>query len=378
MIEVLIVYLVVYSVTLIVEHKYIEQLYIIPLIIFSIQHNIAAQLLNILMYSLFVLFISKREYNLGEILLQYCIILSAFISSLFHQNRIIEIKLLKEELKRSEEKLESSKKYINYLEDVIDKLKAKLIYENEGISTLMLDLSWVYVEDLREFAYIFLEKVTTFLEIKKAGFYLYRNGFLRVIASIGNPSIGFSASENQSLVIKKALEKGSCSIFEVFNQVSHLEREPLLAVRVGEEKIIGVIIVEELEEPILLNSIEKNLKILSVWLATKLEGIEEEMKKYKLPDGTYTVDFYNKIKQRLADFFEKYGLPFSEICISIHNDELKSVLKVIRSDDIIAKIKDDGNRISLKILLPFCDEIGQISIMERLKHVSKTIEFSGC
>lgn len=152
----------------------------------------------------------------------------------------------------------------------------------------------------------------------------------------------------------------------------------MLAVRVGEEKIIGVIIVEELEEPILLNSIEKNLKILSVWLATKLEGIEEEMKKYKLPDGTYTVDFYNKIKQRLADFFEKYGLPFSEICISIHNDELKSVLKVIRSDDIIAKIKDDGNRISLKILLPFCDEIGQISIMERLKHVSKTIEFSGC
>ncbi|WP_145997383.1 hypothetical protein [Thermotoga sp. SG1] len=379
LIEVLIIYLLVYFITLFVKHQYIEQLYIVPLIILITRYQFFAQILNVFMYSLFVFFISKRIYHFEEMFLQFCIIFSALVSSLSYWSHVVKMYFLEESLKRSKVNLESFRKYIEYLEDVVDKLKTKLIYENEGISALMLELSKIPAENLKEFAYNFLEKVSAFLEIKKSSFYLYRNGFLRIIASIGNPSFGFSISEDQSLVVKKALEEGSCSILEVFNQFSQLEKEPILAVRIGDEKeILGVVIVEELEDPVQLSNIEKNLKALSVWFIAKLERIEKDAEKHRLPDGTYTVDFYNKIKRRLMDFFAKYSLPFSEICISIYDHELDKVLKAIRSEDLATKIKIYNNRIFLKILLPFCDEVGQISVLERLKHVSRTIEFSNC
>ncbi|KHC91340.1 hypothetical protein Mc24_04635 [Thermotoga sp. Mc24] len=372
------IYFALYLLLILFQNDFIEKLYIVPLMVLGARYGSTVQTVNVLMYYLFVLLLSENKNQFEDVFLHYVLIVSSIIVSLINHNHTLKIVFLEKDLKESRNDLENIRKYVDYLEDVIDKLKTKLIYESEGISSLLIELSNASPVDLKEFAYYFLEKISSFFEIKRSSFYLYKAGFMRLIASIGRPLLGFSASVHQSLVVKKAIKEGSCSIFDVLNQEVQLNKEPLLAVRVGEKDILGVITVEEVENPVHLNSIEKNLRALTVWFITRLEKVEEEIQKHKLPDGTYTVDFYNYTKQRLEELLTRYNLPFSEICISISEDEIEKIIKTIRSDDVVTRIKTSDHKIFLKILLPFCDEIGQIAVMERLKYVAKTIEFSSC
>ncbi|PLV60333.1 hypothetical protein [Thermotoga sp. KOL6] len=357
----------------------------VPLFVISVRYDILYHILNMLLYTIFAIILAESEISFGAYTSHVVILSTSFAVALINKARLESLRDYEEKLRRAESSLETLERQANYFENVIDTLKTKLAYETEGVSSLFLKLTELPRDDLRLFAHRFLEIVAEFFDLEGISIWVYNQGFLRIFASVPSfPDSHFSTLLNDSLVVKNALRNGSCSIVEIIDSLSDERfREPWLAIRIGENEKdpFGVIVVERMN-PGELDKVENHLKALAGWFYISVREFQREEKgkieEYKLPDGTYDLNRYNSERQKYQNLYAKYGLPFSEICVKVPSNELRNVLNALRKDDLVAKIFEDVESVQLKILLPLCDEIGKISVMERLRHEIEDIDFVNC
>jgi len=253
-----------------------------------------------------------------------------------------------------------------------------MFYEGAGISSLLVKLREIPTDDFAEFSQKFVETISEFFDLKRIFIYEYKDGFLRFVAGTEKPDLGFSLKKGESVVVENALKEGVCSIVDVIESVSS-QNEPWLAVKIGtDEEILGVITVEE-AETLEIETVEEYLVSLADWIYLVMRKLDfHRYDKYRLDDGTFPPEFYENEKRKYKTLEIQYGIPFTESCLILNKRSLRKLLSALRKSDLAVKIFEDEDNVSLKILLPLCDEIGFGIVKKRLEGEIDEIKFVSC
>lgn len=379
LLEIISVYLLIFFIDIVTQSNVFQDfpfnIYWIPLFFYSIRGGVVGFLTSILSFitvSMFSSFLQKNNLSTSFLIGSAIVIGLATLFRLIFEVQKHRIEELKFDLKEKEENIKMLEMNVEDLKSSIESLKKTLIYEGEGLSALFLRLRDLPFEDPEILFYEFLRIISEFLGIDKISIYKYKNGFFRFVAGLGLPTLGFTFRKEDSVVVKKALEKGYSKITDVILENEIQKSEPWLATLIGsKDDLYGVLIVEEITPEKLSATYEKYLWSLSGWLYgvmkrfDRFEKIEKErhLVGYKLFDSEY----YEEIKEDFKKSFEEFGIPFSEICVCVYKDLLNEFLDNFREEDVAKKLNESEDKVCLSVLLSTCDQNGKIAILERLK-----------
>ncbi|PLV55727.1 GAF domain-containing protein [Thermotoga sp. SG1] len=385
--EVLVAYSIIFLFDYMYETNVFEKsffnFYWIPLLFFSVRYDLVVHIFSVLAYA-FSIILSLMLKDQGFVfperfaLANSIIVGVSTVLGLINERRVREIERLSLDLKNRENDVIELNKSIQNLRKMLNSLELKVFYEEAGISSLLVKLRELPTDDFAEFSQKFVETVSEFFNLKKVFIYEYKEGFLRFVAGTGKPDLGFSLKKGESIVIENALENGSCRIIDVIESVSS-RNEPWIAVRIGTtEEMLGVITVEE-TETLELEAVEEYLVSLANWIYLVMRKLDfHKYDKYRLNDGTFPPEFYENEKRKFKNLEVQYGIPFTEICLILSKRSLSKILSLLRKSDLVVKISEKEDDVSLRILLPLCDEIGLGIVKKRLEGEVDEIEFVSC
>jgi len=293
------------------------------------------------------------------------------VIALINESKVHFIDKLKISNMEKDKEIDRLKEKIENQKIIIKELRDRLFFEGEGISYLFARLRDLPIDNPKEMLQRFIEIISEFFGIPKLSIYRFNNGFYRFIAGKGEPIMGYTFKDEESIVVKRAMEEGVAKITDVIAEVGE-NIEPWLAVRIGEkEKKYGVLIVEEIDPSKLSMPYEKYLSSISAWIygiLDRLEDYNEEIrKKHMLPDGSYDEEYFKQIEEKYKELYEKYRIPYSMICVCIKKGREKEFMKFLRQDDVPTLIKELDEFLCYKTLLSTCNKQGKKAVLTRLK-----------
>ncbi len=377
--EIILVYLALFIVDNIFKFNFITlsvNPYWAVLLFYAVRSNITTHIISLSSFTTVFfssVYFQNIKFTFSNAVANSSVLAISTLIAMINETRIYRITSLEISLSEKEKEIENLKEEIQKQRIFIEELKETIFYEGEGISNLFLKLRELPVNDPQEFYQGFLEIISDFFDINKLSIYRLNRGFFRFIAGKGEPILGFSFRIEDSVVVKRAISEGFSSIRNLVEEAKpeSLVGEPWAAVKIGDEEVYGVMVVEDIKPSKLNKTYQKYLMSMSAWLYStmkKLESMQSEyIRQHKLEDGSYDEEYYKKEFARLKILKEKYSLPFSVLCICVLKDDIKEFLSNFRTDDVPFKFKEEKDRVCYKILLPMCNEKGKERIIERIK-----------
>lgn len=379
LLEIVFIYLFIFFIDIITQSNIFQtfsfNIYWIPLLFYSIRGGLVSFLASISSYIIVVIlssFLQKSGFSAGFLIGSAITMGLATLFRLMFEVRRHKIEELKLDLEEKEEDIKKLEANIEDLKALIESLKKRLIYEGEGLSALFSRLRDLPLDDPEVLLYEFLRVISEFFEIDKMSIYKYKNGFFRFVAGKGLPILGFTFREEDSVVVRRALEIGYAKITDVILESEIQKLEPWLVALIGpKEDPYGVLIVEEIAPEKLSSTYEKYLWSLGGWLHGVMKRFDRfakaEKERHLVGYKLFDFEYYEEIKEDFRKSFEEFGIPFSEICVCVYKDLLGEFLDNFREDDVATKINETSDKVCISVLLAACDSGGKIAILERLK-----------
>ena len=288
-----------------------------------------------------------------------------FLIAFFRDNYVQTINEQEEKIKILSKKIETLEDTIRKYENLTNDLQNKLLLENKGVSIFvdkLKDIEYKYPEDIFNEA---VELIYDFIEAKTVSIYtLSNNDFLRLKVRKGPQILPNSFPLEKSKVLSTAKDLGfaSASILYLSNVDIDFSFEPALASKIEHTgKILGFIVIENIDPEKINKNTETYIKILSDWLSNMLyvsSELEEQIIKNDL-------EKFNFIFEKIEERFERFKIPYSFIKAKIkENSDIENIKKFIRETDFV--FVDEKNS-ELKIVLTSCNSKGLKRVLDKLK-----------
>lgn len=288
-----------------------------------------------------------------------------FLIAFFRDNYVQTINEQEEKIKILSKKIETLEDKIRKYENLTNDLQNKLLLENKGVSIFvdkLKDIEYKYPEDIFNEA---VELIYDFIEAKTVSIYtLSNNDFLRLKVRKGPQILPNSFPLEKSKVLSTAKDLGfaSASILYLSNVDIDFSFEPALASKIEHTgKILGFIVIENIDPEKINKNTETYIKILSDWLSNMLyvsSELEEQIIKNDL-------EKFNFIFEKIEERFERFKIPYSFIKAKIkENSDIENIKKFIRETDFV--FVDEKNS-ELKIVLTSCNSKGLKRVLDKLK-----------
>lgn len=288
-----------------------------------------------------------------------------FLIAFFRDNYVQTINEQEEKIKILSKKIETLEDTIRKYENLTNDLQNKLLLENKGVSIFvdkLKDIEYNNPEDIFNEA---VELIYDFIEAKTVSIYtLSNNDFLRLKVRKGPQILPNSFPLEKSKVLSTAKDLGfaSASILYLSNVDIDFSFEPAMASKIEHMgKILGVIVIENIDPEKINKNTETYLKILSDWLSNMLyvsSELEEQIIKNDL-------EKFNFIFEKIEERFERFKIPYSFIKAKIkENSNIENIKRFIRETDFV--FVDEKNS-ELKIVLTSCNSKGLKRVLDKLK-----------
>ncbi|ACJ75714.1 hypothetical protein THA_1269 [Thermosipho africanus TCF52B] len=288
-----------------------------------------------------------------------------FLIAFFRDNYVQTINEQEEKIKILSKKIETLEDKIRKYENLTNDLQNKLLLENKGVSIFvdkLKDIEYNNPEDIFNEA---VELIYDFIEAKTVSIYtLSNNDFLRLKVRKGPQILPNSFPLEKSKVLSTAKDLGfaSASILYLSNVDIDFSFEPAMASKIEHTgKILGFIVIENIDPEKINKNTETYIKILSDWLSNMLyvsSELEEQIIKNDL-------EKFNFIFEKIEERFERFKIPYSFIKAKIkENSDIENIKKFIRETDFV--FVDEKNS-ELKIVLTSCNSKGLKRVLDKLK-----------
>lgn len=288
-----------------------------------------------------------------------------FLIAFFRDSYVQTINEQEEKIKILSKKIETLEDTIRKYENLTNDLQNKLLLENKGVSIFvdkLKDIEYNNPEDIFNEA---VELIYDFIEAKTVSIYtLSNNDFLRLKVRKGPQILPNSFPLEKSKVLSTAKDLGfaSASILYLSNVDIDFSFEPAMASKIEHTgKILGFIVIENIDPEKINKNTETYLKILSDWLSNMLyvsSELEEQIIKNDL-------EKFNFIFEKIEERFERFKIPYSFIKAKIkENSDIENIKKFIRETDFV--FVDEKNS-ELKIVLTSCNSKGLKRVLDKLK-----------
>jgi hypothetical protein len=288
-----------------------------------------------------------------------------FLIAFFRDSYVQTINEQEEKIKILSKKIETLEDTIRKYENLTNDLQNKLLLENKGVSIFvdkLKDIEYNNPEDIFNEA---VELIYDFIEAKTVSIYtLSNNDFLRLKVRKGPQILPNSFPLEKSKVLSTAKDLGfaSASILYLSNVDIDFSFEPAMASKIEHMgKILGVIVIENIDPEKINKNTETYLKILSDWLSNMLyvsSELEEQIIKNDL-------EKFNFIFEKIEERFERFKIPYSFIKAKIkENSNIENIKRFIRETDFV--FFDEKNS-ELKIVLTSCNSKGLKRVLDKLK-----------
>lgn len=282
-----------------------------------------------------------------------------------------KIQKLIHEIDEKNSKVFEQKGTIEEMQQTLNSLKEDIFLEGNGLSLIFQRLRELEIFDTEEMLSNFVEIIADVFDVKSLSIYKKRGSFLRFVVGKGRRHLPNSLKIEDSLVIKKAFESGKATINEVLLSGEIKEYEPWMAVLIGEPKNnYGVVVIEDIDK--LSQPFNQYMYSIAQWLHDNIENTKmvtfESILRHKMPDGTWDKIYYERVRKNYEERMEKFGIPYSEMCLSVDENILKNISQEFRSDDVVTVLKKEKEKALLKVLLSVCDDKNKELISNRLKN----------
>ncbi|WP_126992615.1 hypothetical protein [Thermosipho globiformans] len=288
-----------------------------------------------------------------------------FLIAFFRDSYVQTINEQEEKIKILSKKIDTLEDTIRKYENLTNDLQNKLLLENKGVSIFvdkLKDIEYNNPEDIFNEA---VELIYDFIEAKTVSIYtLSNNDFLRLKVRKG-PQIlpnSFPLEKSKVLLTTKDLGFASASILYLSNVDIDFSFEPAMASKIEHMgKILGFIVIENIDPEKINKNTETYLKILSDWLSNMLY-VSSELENQIIKND---IEKFNFIFEKIEERFERFKIPYSFIKAKIkENSNIKNIKKFIRETDFV--FFDEKNS-ELKIVLTSCNSIGLKRVLDKLK-----------
>lgn len=288
-----------------------------------------------------------------------------FLIAFFRDSYVQTINEQEEKIKILSKKIETLEDTIRKYENLTNDLQNKLLLENKGVSIFvdkLKDIEYNNPEDIFNEA---VELIYDFIEAKTVSIYtLSNNDFLRLKVRKGPQILPNSFPLEKSKVLSTAKDLGfaSASILYLSNVDIDFSFEPAMASKIEHMgKILGVIVIENIDPEKINKNTETYLKILSDWLSNMLY-VSSELEKQIIKND---LEKFNFIFEKIEERFERFKIPYSFIKAKIkENSNIENIKRFIRETDFV--FFDEKNS-ELKIVLTSCNSKGLKRVLDKLK-----------
>lgn len=288
-----------------------------------------------------------------------------FLIAFFRDSYVQTINEQEEKIKILSKKIETLEDTIRKYENLTNDLQNKLLLENKGVSIFvdkLKDIEYNNPEDIFNEA---VELIYDFIEAKTVSIYtLSNNDFLRLKVRKGPQILPNSFPLEKSKVLSTAKDLGfaSASILYLSNVDIDFSFEPAMASKIEHMgKILGVIVIENIDPEKINKNTETYLKILSDWLSNMLY-VSSELEKQIIKND---LEKFNFIFEKIEERFERFKIPYSFIKAKIkENSNIENIKRFIRETDFV--FVDEKNS-ELKIVLTSCNSKGLKRVLDKLK-----------
>lgn len=288
-----------------------------------------------------------------------------FLIAFFRDSYVQTINEQEEKIKILSKKIETLEDTIRKYENLTNDLQNKLLLENKGVSIFvdkLKDIEYNNPEDIFNEA---VELIYDFIEAKTVSIYtLSNNDFLRLKVRKGPQILPNSFPLEKSKVLSTAKDLGfaSASILYLSNVDIDFSFEPALASKIEHTgKILGFIVIENIDPEKINKNTETYLKILSDWLSNMLY-VSSELEEQTIKND---LEKFNFIFEKIEERFERFKIPYSFIKAKIkENSNIENIKRFIRETDFV--FFDEKNS-ELKIVLTSCNSKGLKRVLDKLK-----------
>ncbi|MBB6062192.1 hypothetical protein HNP65_000614 [Thermosipho japonicus] len=288
-----------------------------------------------------------------------------FLIAFFRDSYIQTINEQEEKIKILSKKIETLEDTIRKYENLTNDLQNKLLLENKGVSIFvdkLKDIEYNNPEDIFNEA---VELIYDFIEAKTVSIYtLSNNDFLRLKVRKGPQILPNSFPLEKSKVLSTAKDLGfaSASILYLSNIDIDFSFEPAMASKIEHMgKILGFIVIENIDPEKINKNTETYLKILSDWLSNMLY-VSSELENQIIKND---IEKFNFIFEKIEERFERFKIPYSFIKAKVKEiSNIENIKKFIRETDFV--FFDEKNS-ELKIVLTSCNSIGLKRVLDKLK-----------
>ena len=336
--------------------------------------NIIYMFISILTYYGSIDEISKSLDKLDLFKYPIIYLIMAFIFGILKDIENIRSLNLKSQVKEREKIIDDLNKLIEEHQNAIDNLREKLTIEDKGVSMLVEKLRDVHINKLEDVYNEGVELISNFIGAETVSIYnLEKNGFLRLKVRKGKGLLRNSLMPDDSIVIKYAIKNDVANINVMFltDEESKIDFEPsMVSVIKSLDKIIGLVVVENIDVNKLNKNTESYLRIVSDWLSSMLSSslaINKELEVImKNKDGTIKNNYYEKFFEDYLVRWKKFKMPFSYLKIKANPETRKKIITSKRAMDIVFKGEDNEK---LQFIFGICDKTGLEKIIERFKNI---------
>jgi uncharacterized coiled-coil protein SlyX len=284
-----------------------------------------------------------------------------------HKRRMMR---LEHELEEKNEKISKQEETIEEMHQTLERLKEDLFLEGSGLSLVFQRLRELEVSDVEEMFSRFVEVISDVFGVKSMSIYKKNGDFLRFFVGKGRRYMPNSLKVEDSLVIKRAFKKGMALISDVLLSQEIKGYEPWIAVLIGEpDNNDGIIVIEDIDK--LSHQFVDQLHAIAQWFHANIENAKlitsQTVAQHRMQNGTWDMDYYEKMKKVYSERKERFEIPYSELCLEVNEKVLESVIHEFRRDDFATIVKKYDGKVVLKILLSVCDEKNKELISNRIE-----------
>lgn len=276
------------------------------------------------------------------------------------------------ELEKARMSIERLEAELQRSRDIVEQLQLRIYYEGEGLIVLLERLRELEILDSEEIITRAVELIAEFFGLRNLHFYRLEGSFLRYVAGVGTKRLPNSLRVEESQVIRRALETGESTIADVIHEgIVPLEKEPFFAVAVGfGGEVLGIFLVEEITYEKFSQTLVRYVRAVGNWLHANLKLVADQERllaqEYRNPDGTWKEEYYENRRRVMEKRRDLFGIPFQELCVRYDEKVHERIVREFRKSDVVTATHANG-RVSLRVLLAVCDEVGATKVLERLR-----------
>ncbi len=354
-------------------YNYIFNPYWIPVFIVSARWGVLSFLITILEYAaVSILSIQIQGFSVNILAFSMPLALGALfgvILALIGESLRRNIERMRYTIEEKEKIIRQQKDDIAKMKMTLERLKENIFLEGSGLSLIFQRLRELETFDTEEKISNAVDIISDIFKVKSLSIYKRNGNFLRFVVGKGERFLPNSVHIKDSLVIKRAVEKGMATITDILLSDDIQGYEPWLAVLIGDStKNYGVLIVEDIDK--LSESFAEYMRSIAQWFYIDLENAEKisspGILEHRKPDNTWDIEYYKHSRKIFKDRYDKFKIPFSEICLFITPSVYQSVVGEFRNDDVVTILEKTKKGVKVKVLLSVCDESAKKVVIKRL------------